>query len=667
MSDITEAEKKPTTPVRSKARREEGWVDLGKNLFKASGVTKPKLDAGIYEIKYNEQLGLLFAKKNIKTDKLIEFPDMVQDDVIKSIEQFWGRKEIFTEYGQLHKRGLFIYGKPGCHIKGTEVIKYDGSLVKVEDVVVGEKLMGPDSTPRKVTELKRGRGKLYKIIPVKGEPFTVNEDHVLSLIKSGFSDEPINITVKEYLTKSFHWKSRHKLYRANTIGWNKTSSLPIPPYVLGLWLGDGSSKTSALTSQDEGCIKDWYNWITSEGCAVSESFTGNAITLSAVSPIKGTRNNCNNKLRSLGLLGDRDVSSRKHIPAKYLTASIQDRLELLAGILDADGCLSNKGFDIILKNKVLSDNVLFLARSLGLAAYQSQTEKSCMYLGERKTGVYWRISISGNTDSIPNRIAYKQAGKRLQIKNPLYTGFTVEPAGRGDYYGFSLTGDQLYLLNDFTVTHNSGKTCTINILSKKLVALGGIVVYCTNPYLATEGLNAIRRIEADRPIIYVMEDIDEMLRQHGDQSLLSLLDGENKIENIVYVATSNYPELLSERFLDRPSRFDELIHVDMPSPEARGIYLRSVMNEEQLPVQLLHQWVADTANFSIAHLRELFVSVKCLDRTYEESLERLRGMSTLPKSTKKRNAGKLGFDSTTKSTGLSAVKYSSTPIPELGK
>lgn len=191
----------------------------------------------------------------------------------------------------------------------------------------------------------------------------------------------------------------------------------------------------------------------------------------------------------------------------------------------------------------------------------------------------------------------------------------------------------------------SGKTCTVNLLSKKLTGNGGIVIYCNNPHLATQGLQVIRSIEPERPIIYVMEDIDEMLRQYGESALLSLLDGENKVENIVFVATSNYPEMLSERFLDRPSRFDERIEVGMPSAQARAIYLRSVLSEDVLTNEDLRYWVADTENFSIAHLRELFVSVICLGRDYTESIVRLKGMSTLPKSKmRKKSSAKFGFD-----------------------
>ena len=57
---------------------------------------------------------------------------------------------------------------------------YDGSIKMVQDVVVDDLLMGDDSKPRRVLSLARGREMMYKVVPVKGEPYVVNESHILS-------------------------------------------------------------------------------------------------------------------------------------------------------------------------------------------------------------------------------------------------------------------------------------------------------------------------------------------------------------------------------------------------------------------------------------------------------------------------------------------------------
>ncbi|MCO7729041.1 hypothetical protein NJB93_21015, partial [Brucella intermedia] len=69
----------------------------------------------------------------------------------------------------------------GCHAAGTPILLYDGTTKPVELVAVNDNLMGPDSKPRRVLRTVSGREMMYRITPVKGDPFVVNENHVLSL------------------------------------------------------------------------------------------------------------------------------------------------------------------------------------------------------------------------------------------------------------------------------------------------------------------------------------------------------------------------------------------------------------------------------------------------------------------------------------------------------
>ena len=119
--------------------------------------------------------------------------------------------------------------------------------------------------------------------------------------------------------------------------------------------------------------------------------------------------------------------------------------------LDTDGDLASNCYSITTKCPQLRDDMLYLCRSLGFAAYASPTVKGIKATGF--LGTYYRLSISGDTNRIPCRIAYKQATPRQQVKNVLRTGFAIEPAGTGDSYGCTLDGDGRFLLGDFTVTH----------------------------------------------------------------------------------------------------------------------------------------------------------------------------------------------------------------------
>src|SRR5271157_1661937 len=188
----------------------------------------------------------------------------------------------------------------------------------------------------------------------------------------------------------------------------------------------------------------------------------------------------------------------------------------------------------------------------------------------------------------------------------------------------------------------SGKTATVNMLMNDLVKRGGMVVIVQQPGVAIKGLHELRRIEPDRPIIVVLEDIEEMIDSYGEHGLLGLLDGEHQVSNVVVLATTNYPERLGERIINRPSRFDEVILVDMPSPKARFRYLKHVL-KDTVPEEELEKWVAETDKLSIAHLRELIVATQCLGRPYPEVVTRLKKMKIRPNSDKRGKEDSVGF------------------------
>ena len=81
-------------------------------------------------------------------------------------------------------RGVLLVMATGagkCLAKGTPVMMFDGTIKLVEDIKIGDLLMGPDSQPRRVESLAQGKEMMYRVEPVKGDAYTVNESHILSL------------------------------------------------------------------------------------------------------------------------------------------------------------------------------------------------------------------------------------------------------------------------------------------------------------------------------------------------------------------------------------------------------------------------------------------------------------------------------------------------------
>ncbi len=177
----------------------------------------------------------------------------------------------------------------------------------------------------------------------------------------------------------------------------------------------------------------------------------------------------------------------------------------------------------------------------------------------------------------------------------------------------------------------SGKSVTVKLLMQELVKRDGIVVIVHHVGIATEVLKALRRVEPKRNLIAVFEDIDEIISYSGESNVLSLLDGEHNLDNILNLATTNYPERLGARIINRPSRFDRRVYIGMPGDEARRVYLLKA-TANGLSNDDLERWVTDTKDMSIAHLRELVAAVYCLDQNYPEVIERLKKMGEIPKS-----------------------------------
>jgi hypothetical protein len=355
-----------------------------------------------------------------------------------------------------HRLKALVYGPPGggkCLKIGTEVLMHDGTIKKVEDVVSGDALMGPDSKPRNVLSTTRGVDPLYRITPVKGEPFCCNGAHILVLKMSADAHPVVELTVDDYLTLAKWRKEKLKLIRTG-VEFDRQKT-PVDPYIVGLWMGCGTRGLASITKSkaDVELIEAMNEWAEKCGLTLISLATRNTFRWTFAGK-KWHRNPMLDEVRKWTEGGE------KNIPQVYLVNDRQTRLELLAGLIDTDGSLSHNGYDIITVSTRLAAQIVFLARSLGYAATRSKCKKGIKSLGF--IGDYTRIYISGETDEIPCRLLRKKAEKRRQIKDALVTGFTVESIGEGEYAGFEIDGDGRFLLADFTVTHNTTLMGTAN-------------------------------------------------------------------------------------------------------------------------------------------------------------------------------------------------------------
>lgn len=190
-----------------------------------------------------------------------------------------------------------------------------------------------------------------------------------------------------------------------------------------------------------------------------------------------------------------------------------------------------------------------------------------------------------------------------------------------------------------------GKTSIIRLLCDDVVRRDGIVIMVTNCRLAENALGGIRQIEPRRPILTIIEDIETFMGSSDESSsaraLLALLDGETQVDHIVHLATTNKPEQLEDRIIKRPGRFDLVVGLNHPVPEARHAYLESILHDHVTKEEMT-EMVEETDGLGLAHLRELVVASYCLGLDRKETLARLK--TNFKKSVRiKAGKGNIGF------------------------
>jgi len=369
-------------------------------------------------------------------------------------------------------------GTGKCLALNTPILMYDGSIKMVQDVIEGDVIMGDDSTPRNILSLARGVDEMYDIISSKGDKYTVNSEHILSLKPSGLNtirqirtingnikykvglfnnetykiqyktfyelelaekyldentkeDSTIDISVKDYLEiKNNTIRNALKGFRTGI----EFSSKPVlfNPYIIGAWLGDGTSSKSQISSQDSRILHYLRTELKKDN--MNLSYIGKYDYGIVGDLQKKTLREPNENIFMM-TLRHYNLFDNKHIPDDYKINDRTTRLQILAGLLDTDGYYDKKNnmFEITQKNKVLSDDILYISRSLGFGASQTKVNKYCMYKGEKREGVYYRINIYGNgLDEIPTLCERKRAYNHIRNKNPLVNGIMVSSIGKGD-------------------------------------------------------------------------------------------------------------------------------------------------------------------------------------------------------------------------------------------
>lgn len=265
-----------------------------------------------------------------------------------------------------------------------------------------------------------------------------------------YTDPYHEAPMKDYVKYSNTFKHRLVLYRSEGIKF-PARKVEIDPYLLGVWLGDGTSDDTSITTID----KEILDYLKEESkklgleCKKRSSKKEDDITYRICYETKNKGKNV-----FLNFLKEKNLIKNKHIPDEYKINSREVRLKVLAGLIDTDGYYGNDSlYEITQKNKRLAEDIVFLARSLGFWCHIRPVEKGCWYKGEYKKGIYQKVSFGGmGLDKIPVLLPRKKAKKQFtkKQKNFLYTKFSVEEIGEREIITFTFKERPgRYLLENF--------------------------------------------------------------------------------------------------------------------------------------------------------------------------------------------------------------------------
>jgi hypothetical protein len=384
-----------------------------------------------------------------------------------------------TEDNSYDGEKLLFLAHDECYAPETLILTEDFTFKPIKDINIGDKVMVEGGKIKTVMKKVSGETDRYLVKQPYGQDYIVTENHRLVFNRYVFNprnkskrQQEIIMTPKEYLGKSSFVKQH--LTRVVSKGIEMSDKFEgIPPYLLGLWLGDGRKQafTILVNKEEEPELLHYLGMI-----AQMKNIPFELKKSDSPKIVEFAFKGINQLLRDIG------VYNNKHIPDSYMKSSIESRLQLLAGLIDSDGYSDKKkgNIEIGMSKKHIIESIRIIALSCGI---------SCSNIAEATTNfntTSYSVRLSGDLARIP--IITKK--KSFEDYTPLTRGrrnkVSVEYIGKGDYVGIQVDADnddeRKLILSDFTISMNSAKwTKPVNIkenwrVTKTCLRLGSKII-----------------------------------------------------------------------------------------------------------------------------------------------------------------------------------------------
>ena len=354
------------------------------------------------------------------------------------------------------------------------------------DIQQGDMVIGTNGKATKVVGIfSQGNKEVYKVTFNDGSSTECCADHLWSVIPRGNQRQERRHITKVLSLKDImqdyvsiddrgYKQNRYQIPLAEPVDDFLPTELPLDAYVLGCLLGDGSLPTKSTTAVgltigtlDKEDMVSLINAVLPVGCELKRS-KDIQYWISANSRYRGgtkgrgSHNPVNAAIRDLGLAGKK--SHNKFIPTCYLLASASERLDLLRGLMDTDGCVrkSDPGTArYSTTSKDLAEGVAFIAQTLGGVGKVSKIKVSPIAVfGDRKCkrrADAYAVDVRLPSRTVPFKLtrkieAYKHSSKYRARRSMV----GIEIVGEKPVQCIKVEADDgLYLTDNCIVTHNS--------------------------------------------------------------------------------------------------------------------------------------------------------------------------------------------------------------------
>jgi len=561
---------------------------------------------------------------------LILKPDVLEE-IEDSVSQFRANRDKYVRAGAPYRMGVLLYGQPGngkANSLESKLLTPDG-WVRMGDIKVGDEVIGKNGKPTRVVGVfPQGEKAIYRVTMSDGSSTECCAEHLWSTQSSNErkNTKTWSVRTTQEIASSLRTdKDQRRNYSIPMVEPVEFSEkdLPIDPYVMGALLGDGSRRllTSGCMLSRQSTTNDFnviniggyrklckkvrgpegnvFNSANEAALAfgMSTSHIQQSASFAYVDREEQSTNHVKDWVIRLGLDGLK--SEQKFIPDIYLRGSVEQRIELLRGLMDTDGEVSKAGTTCRYGTSSvrLRDGVVELIQSLGGTAKYRTVDKRYRYKGELKTGLpHFDICVCLPPEIMPFRLQRKADRVIPKTKYaPIRYIDKVEYVGMEQAQCIKVAAeDELYVADDHIVTHNT--SLVTYLASKYEMPIYQIPI--GSKMLDDEKLDVLIS-SVNWNSIVLLEDIDAADCTHDRElsdrpktggglfdgvtltGLLNILDGVGSREGVIFIMTSNHPQKL-DAALTRDGRTDVKIFIDNATQEqARLMFLKFFPGEEE--------------------------------------------------------------------------------------